>query len=262
MTNWATIVEPREDEADTEEVLALVQAAGFSRPVVPAEAQTLGGAEIATNLDFSPKVTGLSFDPIDAAYVAEVEALLATWPVYNQQIRRLLTRVYPTITIFGRRTQGYGGAYGSRDQDVVNHFGHVYCTTDAPHVLAEGIVSSIGNWKLYAMGVRTRQWDSKLISNSTEQLVGTTTANAEPQPIGVALHSMYALHHILQWNVYVRAVGDVKWRTWADNSLRNGVPRLQRGWVSVQDTLQKTEDGGTFITGLRAWSDRLFAEIV
>jgi len=260
MTDWLKMAEPRDDALDTAAVLVLASAAGFVRTPVPAGAQLLLGVEIRPALDFAPKITGLVIAAIDSAYVAEVEALVGCWPAMDAQARALLTALYPTVRASGARVREFGGSYGTRDQDVAAHFGQVYATVDSAHGFAEGIVSSLANWKLYAMGVRTREWDRVLLGNAAADVAELPLRSGEMRPLGAVLHAVYAMLHILEWNLRVARSGLKAYERACAHAIVANAGRIAKGWVALDAAARPTADGAAFLAACRAWSDRLTGE--
>ena len=267
MTNWDKVAEPRADGADTAEIKTLVEA--INPDFIWADSPgRLFNAEVR-ELDFVPTLPDVSSTDIDDEFVAEVRRLLEAWPVYGEQVRALLKAVYPvmhqdTLTKdpLARRPGMRGGSYGTRGKNVALHFGQVYGTADTPHGLAEAVVSSIGNWKLYAMGVKTREWDNKLITNSVDEPVrAQVRPGVEYSPLGAVLHAQYAILHILEWNLYQSRNDAYKaWAPWYGFGIAQHAARIERGLATLQSVPQKTAAGNLVIGAMCAWSARLLEE--
>jgi hypothetical protein len=267
MIDWQKIAVPRQDAADTQQIKELVEAINpeFIWPQAPGR---LLQAEVR-ELDFVPTLTNVVSVEIDNEFVADMRRLLEAWPVYGAQINALLSAVYPVVhqdpvtkEPYARRTGMRGGSYGTRGKNVALHFGQVYGTADTPHGLAEAIVSSIGNWKLYAMGIKTREWDNTLITNSPEQQVrAQVRPGTEYSPLGAVLHAQYAILHILEWNLY-QTRSDVyrHWAPWYKFGIMQHAARIERGLVTLQSIPEMTAAGEHVIGAICNWSTRLLEE--
>lgn len=263
MTDWSRFAEPQVDGSDTDAVLKFVAATGFVWPDKPA-GQTILNAEVRV-LDFVPKLTNVAPVDIDAQFIQDVVNLLALWPVYYTQLTRLLTAVYPVLRYTSTpgdtaaRPLVIGGSYGTRGSDVSANFGQVYGTAETAHGLAECIVSSIGNWKLYTTGILTKTWDGALLTTGMDALIpAQVRVGAETAPLGAVLHAQYAILHLLDWNLRVAAAA-TKWQRWAVFGINQHAARIQRGLASIA-AAKTTDDGAVLLAGITDWSTRLVSE--
>jgi hypothetical protein len=258
MTNWAAVAEPRVDGSDTAEILDLVTALGGSIPQAPVGSRQLIQAEVRETLDFTPKIQGLEADHITDEFIDEVGVMIGIWGALEQQMSMLMTRVYPVRYANGRRFRGFGGTYGTRSQDVANHFGQIYATSDTAYGFAQGLVSSIANWKLYTMGLGTLSWTDRLFIHPEEELVETPTRQ-EMKPFGVTMHAMYALMHVLEFDLRLAGMmnNDDEWMQHAKHSIIQQQERIIRALATSQTAFHPTEDGEAFLDGVQDWARRL-----
>lgn len=266
MTDWSTIVEPQADGSDTSQILSFVdsirQSSGLGPEPGVGTGLTILKADVRT-LDFVPTLDGVLSLEIDSKFTQQVEALLVPWPEYQKQLESLLVAVYPVIEKGATpRPKEIGGSYGTRMKDVAQHFGQVYGTAHTPHGLAAAIVSSMANWKLYSMGIKTKEWDSTLITNTVDQLIpAQVRAAVEMKPVGTVLHAQYALLHLLDWNLHLARFGVlVDWDRWYRFEINQNVNRISRGISSLLSGPQTTDAGAIFMKGLLDWSNRLVEE--
>jgi hypothetical protein len=194
----------------------------------------LAGAPVASTLDFAPKVQGLEHDLVTLDYIREANDLLkAAWPAMHAQAEEILTRVYPVRYADGKRWSS-GGSYGTRSSNL-EHMGQVYATTDTVLGFVEGIVASLGNWKLYDAGITLTSWQKAgLFTNADNEMCKIPLRDERQAPIGTVLHATYAAMHMV---AFYRGVVRVDMSIAASERLLLCRARLLRGWTALSEIL-------------------------
>lgn len=212
---------------------------GDERAVLPTVARKesadvlVFGAPLATELDFKPKVPDLEIDPDVASLAADADALLAAaWPEMYAQAQSLLTRVYPMRAISGERWPA-GGSYGTRSRDL-EYIGQVYATTDTTLGFVEGIVASLGNWKLYAAGITLTDLTPALFNDGAAAVCRVPLREERLAPAGTSFHATYAIAHAA---AFYQGVLRVEPTVIARERLAVCQARLQKGWAALSAVL-------------------------
>lgn len=244
---------PQDDGSDSAEVAELVAATGFSRPA-PAGA-TIFGAQIRGTLNFTPKIGGLRSVVIVDRDISTVERFVSAWPAMDRQLRALLTAVYP-VTL-GTRV-GSGGSYGTRGNNVAHNFGEVYATTDSLYGFAEGLVASVANWKLYAMGMMIDEWDDRLVVNALTDTCELPLRAGEMRPIGATIHATYAIAHILALYLHMRRGGFRG--SEVDFAIKQAAQRIVRGKDAINNCVRPSKDGAVFFGEFGNWTSALLED--
>lgn len=91
-----------------------------------------------------------------------------------------------------------GGCYGCKT-DNIEDFGRIYSSKMDATGCIEGIVSSLANWKLYALGLKHYEWTNELINTRPDEQFAHPLRPTEPVPAGTVIHTVFCSLHVAEW---------------------------------------------------------------
>ena len=209
-------------------------------------------------------VTGLTYVPKNKPFLVgeppmpqEAPTLLALWPDGEEMARWLLTELCPC---HDPRYDGVGpsmgGCFGCKSADLKD-FGRVYSSKTDVSGFVEGIVSSLANWKLYALGIAHDGWTEEFLLSHLEDHYAHPLRPQEQTTAGAVVHTQYCCLHMLAWHQCVLA-SEVPTRSARHRSavmadrVRIGLPAVQR--------LDATPAGAELLEGMIMWAQQLLSK--
>src|SRR5881394_232636 len=215
--SWSALAAPRVDGVDTAFVLLKAGKNSLRRQDVP----TL--ASLARVLDFVPKnkpfLQGVEEVP------RGVDELVEAWPAGQRMVQDLLVALYPCND--PRQASGtLGGCYGCKSS-LLADFGHVYSSVNNPVGFIEGIINSLANWKLYAVGLAHERWDQTLLTADPATTFPFPLRPLETCLAGEVVHTLYCCAHALAWHQHLLTLPNPP--RGAAYGARTFWPRVQRG---------------------------------
>jgi hypothetical protein len=253
MIPWLALASPKSDGSDTAVIL---EQAGFMSGM--ARLGTFRLQALVRDLDFVPKNKPF-LRTAEHGLPAEAEMLLAAWPVAQRMAEDLLAAVYPCDD--SRRSNKpdpwyRGGCYGCKSDNLAD-FGHVYGTVVDAVGFVEGIVASLANWKLYALGVAHERWDKAFLNIDPAEKFEFPLRPSEQVEAGSVIHHVWCFAHMLGYHQALLALPAPP--RGASFGARQAATRLQRGMHIIEDRLmpRATRDSADFLFGLLRWGQEL-----
>lgn len=219
------------------------------------------------NWQLSETVRNLSYEPKNKPFLqgsptlpANAQEMLDAWPIGAKTARWLLVEFAPCHD--PRYAEGsdntFGGCFGCKT-DNIEDFGRIYSSKTDPVGCIEGLVSSLANWKLYALGIKHYEWTNEFILVPKEgKTFSHPLRSAEQVPAGTVLHTVYCSLHVLAWYRALQA----NFGTTPGSAYRIGVwkERISRAVELMKEIKgQTTQDGSDLLTGMLTWADELLA---
>lgn len=211
---------------------------------------------LVRSLDYEPK--NKPFLVADPSMPSETQGLLMRSAARYADARYLLEAFYPCHDPRYDDPKTVGGCYGCKSDSNVD-FGHVYSSKTSLVGFVEGIVSSLANWKLYALDVTHHVWTGELLTLAPGAPFVNPMRPEEEASAGTVLHTAYCSLHLLEWYRAVLLGGPAPYGA----EYRHGVwrQRVERS-ITELDVLvdHTTTDGRELVLAMQAWGMSLLAE--
>jgi hypothetical protein len=248
--DWAKLGAGVPDVPTYEALLARV-GRGVPPDVEPPEGWALGSRVHA--LDYEPK--NKPFLLPEPTLPSEAEGLLRRAPHRLADARYLLVKFAPCHDPRYAGQDVVGGCYGCKTDSIAD-FGHVYSSKTSLVGFVEGIVSSLANWKLYALALTHHAWTDEVLTCDGDPEFLSPLRAGEPATAGTVLHTAYCSAHLLDWYHRLAETGPLPHG--AAQRTQEWTERAARSIVALE-TLSghMTPHGAMLIGALRTWCEAL-----
>jgi ADP-heptose:LPS heptosyltransferase len=266
--DWSRLAEPQADQYDTDVILHLASTTTssdrpqlYQRTPVGESPAAFDGQVAVRHVykplpEFAPLSAQYPDGPTDHPNIHAAVDLIRNWPVAFVQCQRLLEAIHPAIDpqIPLESAEIYRGSLCHSFECL---FGTMWATIFCPIALAEAIVHEMAHQKLRVLGVSFES-ATAVVGNDRSNLLVSPVIKDRLRPMTAVLHAQYSYVHVTALDVHLLAAESNSARREALREvLERNLARIKEGFDTIQKHFEPGEHGIEFMSGLRAWTERV-----